>query len=242
MWDHNNITRFKEPTSSLVTAYTSLSGSKLPLQALLSRLCCSRIPPFFGSKPPLRVLEPQKVRHSGAKASLRREAWPPLTKWTKASTLGMTKYQVEKNRLCNDPAYVFKWHFFNPLDSFISKQHHTNTPLPPNAVARHLLTLARAPALTSPQELTSDSMVMTEQKWVTAVTTARRVLPPMRYAIPVRVGVAKDDSNSDINMEMWQSSGGKRNANVKLKGNVNGRRRVEKKVRDECRQLAEAIG
>ncbi|GKC29230.1 hypothetical protein Tco_1036524 [Tanacetum coccineum] len=182
MWDHNNITRFKEPTSSLVMAYTSLSGSKLPLQALLSRLCCSRISPFFGSKPPLRVLEPQKCMNM-------------------LHTL-IRKYQVEKNRLCNDPAYVSTWHFFNPLDYFISKQHYTNTPLPPNAVARRLLTPACAPALTSPQELTSDSMVMTEQKWVTAVTTARRVLPSMRYAIPVGVGVAKDDSDSDINMKM----------------------------------------
>ncbi|GKD17889.1 hypothetical protein Tco_1207047 [Tanacetum coccineum] len=77
-------------------------------------------------------------------------------------------------------------------------------------------------------------MVMTEQKWVTAVTTVHRVLPPMWYEIPVGVGVAKDDSNSNINMEMWQSSGGKRNADVKLKGNVNGRSRVEKKVRDGC--------
>nr|GEU98334.1 hypothetical protein [Tanacetum cinerariifolium] len=64
----------------------------------------------------------------------------------------------------------------------------------------------------------------------------------MRSVIPVGVGVVKNDSDSDMNMEMWQSSCGKRNADVKLKGNVNGRRRVEKKVRDVCGQPAEAIG
>ena len=46
-----------------------------------------------------------------------------------------------------------------------------------------------------------------------------------------------------MDKEMWQESGGKRNADVKRKGNVNGRRRVEKeKAQDECGQLAEALG
>ncbi|GKD03930.1 flavonol synthase [Tanacetum coccineum] len=42
MWDHNNTTRFKEPTSSLVTAMFPLFGSKPPLRARWSRLA-----PFF---------------------------------------------------------------------------------------------------------------------------------------------------------------------------------------------------
>ena len=44
-----------------------------------------------------------------------------------------------------------------------------------------------------------------------------------------------------MDMEMRQAGGGKRNADVKLKRNVIRRRRVEKE-KDECGQLAEALG
>ncbi|PWA62764.1 trihelix transcription factor ASIL2 [Artemisia annua] len=94
-----------------------------------------------------------------------------------------------------------------------------------------------------------------EWKGTPAVTTASRVLPPPRSAVPVHrqavlkdssffrgnVGLcgAKDDLDLDMDKEMLQECGG--NADVKLKGNVNGRRRVEKE-RDECGQLVEALG